>query len=760
MRNSWAYISGLQHPQVLRVMIVFCLMTCSSPAFADGITGFLEYNYSASTTNTKDSAGTNTNTKYDSLLQRYSLSVDRTLYPMLKISLGSLFEKTMSTISTDNNNLDSTTTKFMPRGEITLGNLFYSGSLGYNRRETRSTSGGISSPASISENYNARLSLRPEGLPPLDITATTSNIYDQTRKLQDQTNQFYSWSSRYTPLKDLDLNYNGQFTDSLDKLTNFESQTTSNNGRLAYSRQFFDNRVAINTNYNISMQQTKTITPSALGSILLRMPLTPSGLFIVDTTGATIASPHTITLLPETLLTDGSTSIPVAQQDQFKIGAFAPQTVDITKYLDFGLDLSIASRINTIYVTINQQLDNAVANQFTWQIFTSNDNSTWQLLTAAAIATFRPFGNGTTLDNSFELTFPEVTKRYIKIVIKPPVINFGVRTLPSVDDRIYITEITPFLSTPVANIKNGMSTSLSQLLGFNSRVRLFNKPDVYYDFTGNYAQSKNDSFSTSRYSYTNAINVNHRFDNVYSGSARFLREDSQELNAKRVTYLYSATLVAVPLPTLSNTVSYSGKLEQAPEGGTNTNNSIFFSSVAALYKGVDLGLSGGYSTATSNTGQSTTSLTFRLGSTIVPNQQLSINLGYSGSKNTQSGSTATNPSTLSQRGDLSIAYTPLQNLYFFGSWAMEMQTAKPTTISQSLGGSWGILRDGSLQLNCSYTESSYTVANEKNKTFIPSLRWNIRPGTFLDLSYILTLFKSDTQSSDTQSISASLRISF
>lgn len=101
----------------------------------------------------------------------------------------------------------------------------------------------------------------------------------------------------------------------------------------------------------------------------------------------------------------------------------------------------------------------------------------------------------------------------------------------------------------------------------------------------------------------------------------------------------------------------------------------------------------------------------------------------------------------------------MPGIYLFGSYTINAQKNRKTQTTQSIGGSWSPFRDGALLLNTSYRENIDNSGN-KDKTMVQSLRWNIRSGWYLDVSYVLTNGTSTTQTTDTQIFSTSLRMSF
>ena len=55
-----------------------------------------------------------------------------------------------------------------------------------------------------------------------------------------------------------------------DNLNNFETEDTQHSGRFTYARMFFNDRVSLNTTYNVSHQEVKT-TSGGQGFVSLQV---------------------------------------------------------------------------------------------------------------------------------------------------------------------------------------------------------------------------------------------------------------------------------------------------------------------------------------------------------------------------------------------------------------------------------------------------------------------------------------------------------
>ncbi len=227
----------------------------------------------------------------------------------------------------------------------------------------------------------------------------------------------------------------------------------------------------------------------------------------------------------------------------------------------------------------------------------------------------------------------------------------------------------------------------------------------------------------------------------------------------RTAYVYTASLMAVPYPTLSHNLVVSGRFEQLA-GKSSDTNSVFLNNSAELYKGVSVNLNTGLSRVTADTGRKTDSVVINFGANIVPHRNLTLNVGYSETRTDQSGGGLGKTSDYTRNFDINVSYTPFKTVYLFADLTIVSEKNKPTDYVLNYAATWSPFRDGALQFNFSYNEIIRSEDNSKDRTFTPSLRWNITKRAFLDLSYVLLKTTSQSQNSDTKSFNADLKIMF
>ena len=218
------------------VPLLLLLAVCSSgTAYADGISGFLEYNGSLSDTTSTTAGQEPSKSKSTSFVQRYGLTLNRSLYPYLKLTGGGIFDWSMSDTTVNGAAQESTTTQLSPFVNLSLGNPFVPSAIGYNRNETTTSGTGTQSQTTVLESYTASLGLRPEELPSLDLRFTRSNSFDKDKVNFNSTSDFYSLSSQYKPLQNIALSYSGGLYKTTDRINSLTNQTISHSVTAAYA---------------------------------------------------------------------------------------------------------------------------------------------------------------------------------------------------------------------------------------------------------------------------------------------------------------------------------------------------------------------------------------------------------------------------------------------------------------------------------------------------------------------------------------------
>ncbi|WP_157046174.1 hypothetical protein [Geotalea uraniireducens] len=687
-----------------------------------------------------------TKNKSDNFNQRYSLSLDKSLFPTLRLVTSGIFEKDMSWITTNDSKSDTSVTTLRPSVDLTLNTLLYTAGIGYNRRDETSKTSGTPDSTAINEDFHALFGWRPVGLPKVDLLLTRSNTFDASRLLRDSTNDRVLLSMRYLPLKSLDLKYQGVYSDATDRLQGFESRELTNSGRFTYSDQFFKQRLLVNTTYNVTRQDTKTFTTGA-GEIPIQLfPF--NGLYAPSDTPAVAA----LASFPALINGDAATSAGIDS-----LGVPTPGNGE-TRPRNIGVDFVNPTEVNTLFVFVDRDLPPGIANFFSWDVYTTSEdpgsgNPEWTLVKTIAAAPFTPFLNSF----RFQIDFPNVTARAVKVVVTPltPVAAALTPTFQN-PDRIFVTEVQAYIRKSANEVK-GDAGRTSHIYNMDVKARLLDVLALYYD--GSFFFTRTSPSSTTRYTLSNGLHLDHTFNDMISGSSRVAREDDEEPDGHRVSYLYSASLKAVPVKTLSHTLIYSGRNE-AISGKTKNTNSLTLYNYAELYKGLNLNLSGGATFVTTETGVKEENYNVVFGANIVPNKTLSMNVNYTFNKtNTTGGLTSQATGLFQQRAELNATFRPFATLYLFASLGMVDQDSKTDTL-MNYGANWSPFPDGTIQFNFSYNESLRTQDNSKIRLITPSLSWKVTSYSLLDVAYAFTTSDSITQTVDSKIFNVNYKIFF
>jgi len=729
----------------LRPLCLALLASALWPAAAraDGIGGYLQYNFSKGNTEIRDASGSTTTQSSNLFAQQYRLNLDKRIYPNLTASAGGTFERTdvrtnVDTTGVDPLSTDLVSTRIIPFVDLVLNTQLITLGGGYQRNEATVKVNDASLPTLVREQSYARFGYRPDGFPSLNIQAGRNQYYDKDRTVQDIVNDYIGIDSQYRPINKVQLSYLGALSHGTDNRKDYESRSFTNNGTATYSDSYWKNRMTFSGMYNINNLNSEFIT-SGQGEV--SVPLFPfQGLSALSDT------PSLVALAPNASLIDGN----LAAGSGIDIGYPTPP-VD-ARPRNLGLDFVIPTPLNTLYVWVDKRLPPTVSDAYTWDVYTSEDNREWVLRQTVSPAPFAPF------DNRFEIRFGDVNSRYVKVVTRP-LANLPPPTAeypdPGVFRSILVTELQAFNTKPAADVA-GKSSTTSQTVTLDSRVRLLSVPSLYYQVT--YFASKS-TLAPYRYTLSNALQAYHQFNRVYSGSASVSRLDNIDQRGHEVTYLYNASLMAVPLPTLTHNLSYSGRTLEF-EGRRANFNSFYLTNTAQLYPGIDASLSGGIDFSSRESGQKTQGATLGASLNLNPHRTLNVNLSYSGTTSEATGGGKPDTTSSTSGGTISASFTPFSTLYLYGDWSTSSQTDQPTFTRTNYGVNWAPFPDGTLHFNINYLETLQSSDQSKNRSLTSGVRWNINPRASIDLAYTWFLAESIFQEQQSDFLTSNLRITF
>ena len=719
------------------LVLIFLPDVADAQGLFQGISGSLEFNYSFFNTQTSDVFGNKTETKSQNYNPRFTLNIDTRIYPTLRLHAGGVGEADILDDKTELREAKATVTRFRPYVDLTLQTPLYTAGMGYVRREERTKVEGFQSVTLVYDEYNGLLEWKPDGFPYSKLYLQRINRSDDRKQFLDTKEDNLNIISKYT-YKGLYLNYRGLYTDTQNNIADLDTKRQVHNGVATYTDAFLDKRVSLQTSLNVIYQQTKAVSK---GRGTVQFPIFPfRGLFSIDPTPGDSTD---IPMLPNPALIDGD----LVTSTGVDIGL--PAIGDPTDPRNIGLDLLNVTEINQLLVWIDRDLSSnpTIANSFSWQIWSSSDNLTWTLLTTISPAPFGPF------QNRFELNFPNVITRYIKVVVSPlsPAVP-GAAGFPD----IFVTELQAFVSRPAEDVEGKTSTT-QYIYNLDARTRIFDVPLLFYEL--NYFFNQVEPSSGQRYDLSNALSVNHRLSRILVGTARVGVENGAERNENRLAYVYNASLIADPLRTLHHSLVLSGRTETIG-GRPNDTYSAFLYNTAQLYNGIDVNLNGGVDFRKQETQAKARDFIINVGANIVPHQTVILVLNYSDKITKQWGGETEGGSTYTSILDLSINYNPFRTLNLFASWDIVTKKGQNTDTTQNYTLNWSPFPDGALQFNFAYNENLRSEDNEKERIVTPSIRWNITRRSYLDVSYQIIRTRSDLQKIDSKFFGTNLKIFF
>jgi hypothetical protein len=247
---------------------------------------------------------------------------------------------------------------------------------------------------------------------------------------------------------------------------------------------------------------------------------------------------------------------------------------------------------------------------------------------------------------------------------------------------------------------------------------------------------------------------------MYSVAGRVAREDSRETAGDRMSYLYTASLRAVPLPTLRHSLVFSGRSSEM-NGRSSDSNSIYLYNTAELYRGMNANLGIGISSATAEDGQKTDTTQVNALATLVPHPTMTLNLLVQDNDSTRNGGSLAAEQRLTTRASqASVTYRPVSTLYFFFSYRLEHDNRAGGRFLRNYSLSWSPFPDGSLQILLRFDDTYRSDLEALSRIYSPRVRWNITDRWYAEVAYERAVFDSAVEMSARGSYTASTRIWF
>lgn len=716
-------------PVWLMPLLILFNSLLPSYGYADGITFNSQLNYSSTDSQIKNKT---TGEKRDAETYRFdqvhNLEVSKSIYPYLSFRTGTIFELDKASSKSEGTRIEAEETLFQPFVRLDLNNPLYQAGLQYIRTEITQDVDGLPKTEDTRDSFNASLGWRPADLPQLDLRYRQIHSRDDPETV-DEIEKQYTLQTKYTVWKKLRLDYLYTRLDTEDRIENFDTLRQNHFGTIQYGDNYLDSRLYFNTSYRIRYNTLK-LTGAGTAAVPLQRS---QGLFSLDDTpqdGPALAA--NIALIDGNLIASAGIDIGLGG--------------DQTTLTNIGLDLGSEVSVDQIRIWVDRRLSAPVANSFSWDIYTSPDNtntSTWTLVDTVSPATFGTF------DNRFEIQFSAVRTRFIKVVTTalspgvPDATNFP---------NIFVTEMQAFI--PASAADQDKFTNITHTYLLNLTGRLSDKTSLGYNFQ--FISEDEEAPSRDRTRLFNQIFLSHIFSKVFSLNATFSREDTKEDNDDRVSYTYGASMTGAYLPTFDQRLTFSGTNTTEDEGSADS-YSIVLRNNATLYKRWSAFLDLGYARSSNLEDVRTINNFLRVGTDVVPNNKITFNLTYQLDKADQRN--GAREKTSESRLAFNVFFTPYRTLSFSAKIEYVDREDLDTTVQEYFA-SWSPFPDGDLQIFFNYNEKLNPQDNRKLRSIGPGLNWNISRHFTLEMTYNIVRDETNTQKIDNNSLFARLRINF
>ncbi|HKQ61461.1 MAG TPA: hypothetical protein VJS92_09210 [Candidatus Polarisedimenticolaceae bacterium] len=711
-----------------RAAFLIAALAAAAAARADELTGYVEFVWSDAESLLDD--GTTTPIENDTRLfqQRYSLNLAHRLLPNLDLSVGGLFEHADTRVVSSGFRSDVQNRLFYPYASLALRTARYSAELAFERQLERDTVEGAPPARSQRDVYRASFAWSPPRLPVSRLEAFRTQERVGTPLQLARTDDIVQLTSDYRRGSVYAL-YRGYVDRLDDRIQESSIDTTSHSARLRYGRSWRHGRIAFSGDVGVDYRKTHIVS----GAGEIEFPLAPvAGLFALDDT------PENDALGANPLVADGNR----AASAGIDLGLPAPTEDDRPR--NIGLDLGTETPFNTLRLWVDRALPPEIAGALTFSVYVSVDqDDTWTLALAAAPA---PFGQ---FDNRFELRTPNLSARYVKIVVAP--LAATVPLAPNFPD-IFVTELEGALRRPAADVD---SSATGERVTLSLRTRLVEREAFYYEAAYFLLDS---SIAPGRATLSNGLSWSRKLASIYALAARLARLDTDENGEDVVTHTLSASLGVQPLPTLRHNLVVSGSSFERSTGRRSF-ASVVLTNFLEVRRGIELGVTAGRTRSLDEQDRTATTRVLTVGATFVPHPTTTVtaSLQDRAVEGTGSGGAISRDT---RAAELAVAWRPYPALYLFGSHRADRNSDQPHRDTDEFNLSWAPFPDGALQFNLGYGETLRTAPETRLRRFVPSVRWNVTPAIYAEFSYSRLRSELSPGAADADVASATLRATF
>jgi hypothetical protein len=701
-----------------RGLVAAAILLAAGPALGDGLGAYVEVDFIQSQQKTTDSSGRTTISDSITLPQRYRLYLDKQFAPTVQLNANGFYEWTPGWGTVDGLSSDVSANRWSVFASMVLGPPVLNVTPYYGRRQewVDGTTAGVSSssPTLINQYYGLFAGWNPFGLPLLSLRIGRTEDWDAARSFRDNRADEIIFTATYNDVENLLLQYGLRYLHNTNYINGVVSTDLNQAAQVVWTGSFFERTLSTSVNYQVALRNS-TVGGSRNGTVTLQQ-FPVAGLSLVETFPST---PSASTLAPNPALIDGN----VTASAGVNIG-FAPALAGDQNYRDLGVQFANTStEVTSLWLWVDRALPAEIWRTFAFTVWQSDDNATW-IPVSAGSAIFDTF------QNRFEIPIASTRARYLKVVTKPlpPAV-----TVDRQFADILVTELQAYLVQAAGSVPY----ETSQLSGvFNGSLRwlILRDWNLAYGFALN-ASHLND-FVPRDWSVLNTFSASRPIARSVSVSAQVERTDSAQTNRPHeAVNRWGVQLSWLPIPGIGTSLTYSGFYSTLSIGNVFSNGLMLTASFDP-YQGVSLFGTAGYNWTRNERGEELNGANATVGLTLTPMQALTLTGTWGLNTSLPSATGATlllaDRTTLLQA---SLTFTPVAALYFNAGVTRSTGTSQgPQTLANFSAG-FSPFAGGQLLIRFGWDEWLDSQSQSRNRIFGPSVRWNIRSGTYLNVSY-------------------------
>jgi hypothetical protein len=711
-----------------RTLAAALLAAACGRAAASGLDLQLEPGVFAEEFDQRDQSGATTHRSTLAFSQRYHLLADRELFPNVHLSAGGTWQDLTAHVKEpgqEERTTGNTSEDLFAR--LGWGSPILRGTLGADRhaQEFRPGTSRTTDRLSFSAGW------RPVELPELSLLVTRLHDYASDRSLGDATLTSALVTALYT-VHHVDTRYTFSWADRDDVAGAVHTVALDQSLQASWRETFFGGRTRVYAAATGSWRELQTSYGLA-SALVARQQFPIAGLSLVETPPWL---PLDELLSPNPALIDGD----LKGMALLDIGFGVTLAGDLNPRAMGAQLADRATTVSRIDVYVDKLLPTDVAAKYSWSAYQSDDGQHWTPLPPPAVA-FDPH-------QRFEISIEPTRARYLKVITAPLAagITADLRWL-----AVHVTELQLQDVVPASTLPKVQTSRIASLHASATTALLEGPRSLVHDLSLELSYVSSTALRT--WAVTNGLTYAEKLGKVFEAGARAAHRDEDPGDGHQGTTLWSATLLARPVPTLYDALSYSGTYAEK----TNTvTNAVNFVNRAELYRGVNAQLNLGLTQATFVDGHYTVGTLANAVASIVPNRVLSATASWLLNVVRTFGTLEPIPNAVTHRVEVTATFTPSAAVAASGTLTRVISGLHPTTLASGQL-TYAPFR-GDLQLSLAASRTLDTVAQSTNGLLSPSLRWLVRRGVTVTASYSLLDVSSPVQTTRSQVISASLMV--